>query len=242
METKVLDHGFIKFVDSMPSFIEKKNDELTIADAAIVQAARVSYGKGLTEYERDKKLINYLWKNEHTSPFEQVIVKFHISCPLFVARQWMRHRTASYNELSGRYSVIPDKWYIPLNARIQDEKNKQSSIPTSNSKKSKIMIEKMTNCCTQMYEIYKQLIEIGICREQARMILPQNMYTEFYVTMSLRNWFHFLKLRLDKSAQYEIRVYAEAIFEMLQKITPIATNIFIKSLPFKIKKEEIQSK
>lgn len=230
MEAKVLSQGFVRLVDSLPAYVDPKEGKLTDADAAIVQAARVSYGKGLKGYEQDKKLIKYLWSHEHTSPFEQVIVKFHISCPLFVARQWMRHRTGSYNELSGRYSVIPNKWYIPTHARVPDSINKQSSVDTNNDLLTQTMIEKINDCCKRAYETYKQLLDLGISREQARMVLPQNMFTEFYVTMSLRNWFHFLKLRLDDGAQYEMREYAKAILEMLKELAPIATTTFVESL------------
>ncbi|RKZ29417.1 FAD-dependent thymidylate synthase [bacterium] len=216
-EFKVLDKGFVRLVDYYGS------------DARIVQAARVSYGKGTTSYRRDRELIRYLLENEHTSPFEQVVFTFHAKMPIFVARQWVRHRTARLNEISGRYSVLPDDYYIPEPERIktQDTIDHQSSsdeqLPPEIQQKAVSMIEKSS---ADAYKTYNELLELGVAREVARVVLPLNIYTEWYWQMDLHNLFHFLKLRMDKHAQWEIRQYGLAIGRIVEKIVPISYEAF----------------
>lgn len=215
-EFPVLDHGFVRLVDYLGS------------DARIVQAARVSYGSGTKTYRQDKGLINYLLRNDHTSPFEQVNFTFHIKMPIFVARQWIRHRTGRVNEVSGRYSVMKDEFYLPEDAEIcyQSDDNKQGR----GEQVSPEVAEKVRQIITADQEraaaAYKELLELGVAREIARIDLPLSIYTEWYWQMDLHNLLHFLALRLDGHAQYEIRVYAEQILEMVRLVCPIAVEAF----------------
>ncbi len=215
-EFKVLDKGFVRLVDFLGD------------DERIVQAARVSYGKGTTTLRRDTQLIRYLYENQHTSPFEQVVFTFHIKLPIFVARQWIRHRTARLNEVSGRYSVLPEDYYLPETSRIceQDNINRQGSgdqLPPDVQKKA---VEEIDNTCKAAFSAYNSLLESGVSREVARIVLPLNTYTEWYWQMDLHNLFNFLKLRLDVHAQWEIREYAKVIAQIVEKITPIAFEAF----------------
>ena len=216
-EYKVLDKGFIRLVDYLG------NDE------RIVQAARVSYGNGTKSYRQDKGLINYLLRNDHTSPFEQVVFTFHVKAPIFVARQWVRHRTARINEISGRYSVMKDDCYVPSPDKIalQSEDNKQGRknecVPEEVSNEVRDILIKNSE---DTFKSYNELLDMGIAREISRINLPLSMYTEFYWQIDLHNLFHFLKLRLDAHAQYEIRAYAEVMLEMVSKVCPIATDAF----------------
>jgi thymidylate synthase (FAD) len=214
-EYKVLDHGFVRLVDYMGG------------DDRIVQSARVSYGAGTKTIRDDTKLINYLMRNDHTSPFEQVILTFHVKMPIFVARQWIRHRTARTNEISGRYSVLSDEFYIPKRLPLQRKDNKQGSSEESLPKElSQELLQQMQEDQKSVYEHYKTLLESDVSREIARINLPLALYTEMYWQMDLHNLFHFLKLRLDQHAQYEIRRYAETIAEIVKKVAPIAWNAF----------------
>ena len=216
-EFKVLDHGFIRLVDYLGS------------DERIVQSARVSYGDGTKTYRQDKGLINYLLRNDHTSPFEQVNFTFHIKMPIFVARQWIRHRTARVNEISGRYSVMKDEFYVPDSRHInlQSEDNKQGRMDEAvDPALAKKVQEILAADQKRSYETYRQLLEMGLARELARINLPLSMYTEWYWQMDLHNLFHFLQLRLDSHAQYEIRVYAQTILEMVRLVCPMATEAF----------------
>lgn len=216
-EFPVLDHGFVRLVDYLGS------------DQRIVQSARVSYGEGTKTYRQDKGLINYLLRNDHTSPFEQVVFTFHVKMPIFVARQWTRHRTARMNEISGRYSVMKDEVYIPSDENIafQSEDNKQGranepvSAETANEVKA-IMKED----AERAFRNYHRMIDMGIAREISRIDLPLSMYTEFYWQIDLHNLFHFLKLRLDGHAQYEIRQYGLVMLEIIRKVCPMATEAF----------------
>jgi len=216
-EFKVLDKGFVRLVDYYGS------------DERIVQAARVSYGEGTTSYRRDRELIRYLLENEHTSPFEQVVFTFHVKLPIFVARQWVRHRTARLNEISGRYSVLSDDYYIPEPDRIrtQDKLDHQSSsddaLPPEIQKEVVSLIEA---ACENAYKTYNRMLELGVAREVSRVVLPLSIYTEWYWQMDLHNLFHFLKLRLDKHAQWEIRQYAKVIGKIVEKIVPISYEAF----------------
>ncbi|HHS50838.1 MAG TPA: FAD-dependent thymidylate synthase [candidate division Zixibacteria bacterium] len=215
-EFPVLDKGFVRLVDYLGS------------DERIVQSARVSYGEGTTSFRRDRQLIRYLYENEHTSPFEQVVFTFHIKLPIFVARQWIRHRTARLNEVSGRYSVLPDEFYIPVKSRIraQDNVNRQGSAEELPPEAQETAIADIERACNSAFEAYHKLLDHGVAREVARIVLPLNTYTEWYWQMDLRNLFHFLKLRLDEHAQWEIRQYAEVIAQIVEKIVPISFEAF----------------
>ena len=216
-EFRCLNYGFIRLVDFMGD------------DAAIVQAARTSYGKGTKSVSEDKNLIRYLMRNQHTSPFEMVEFKFHIKLPIFVARQWIRHRTASVNEYSGRYSEMPDEFYIPDNNTIKKQSvdNKQARANTGFSDiYTGEVIQKMTSTQDNIFQEYKEFVNNGMAREIARINLPLSIYTEWYWKIDLHNLFHFLKLRLDKHAQYEIRVYAEIIADILKQCVPYSWEAF----------------
>ncbi|MGI6466815.1 MAG: FAD-dependent thymidylate synthase [Sphaerochaetaceae bacterium] len=216
-EFKVLDHGFVRLVDYLGS------------DSRIVQAARVSYGEGTKTYRQDRGLINYLMRNDHTSPFEQVNFTFHVKMPIFVARQWIRHRTARINEISGRYSIMNDEAYVPeiqyINTQSDDNKqgrNEESVDP----KVQKEVLELLQNDQKHAFDTYHKLLDLDIARELARINLPLSLYTEFYWQMDLHNLFHFLKLRMDAHAQYEIRAYGEVIFDIVKKVAPLAAEAF----------------
>ncbi len=213
----VLDKGFVRLVDYLGS------------DSRIVQAARVSYGDGTKTVREDKGLINYLLRNEHTSPFEQVVFTFHVKLPIFVARQWIRHRTARLNEISGRYSVMKNEFYVPSDEDIafQSTDNKQGrSSGDVPAELRKAVLEEITVGQSKAYESYKKLIDSGIARELSRVNLPLSLYTEWYWQIDLHNLFHFLKLRLDGHAQKEIRDYAAVMYEIASKVCPLACEAF----------------
>ncbi|MER3451049.1 MAG: thymidylate synthase (FAD) [Thermus sp.] len=211
MEIPVLDKGFVRLVDQMGG------------DQAIVQAARVSYGEGTKTYREDKALIDYLMRNRHTSPFEMVEFKFHVKAPLFVVRQWFRHRTASVNEISGRYSILKEEFYEPKAWRRQAKENKQGSEGGFQDEEAVSLLREAQGTA---YRTYQALLEKGVAREMARFTLPLNLYTEFYWKQDLHNLFHFLKLRLDPHAQWEIREYARAIAEIVKAHVPLAWESF----------------
>ena len=226
---KILDHGFIRVIDYMGD------------DSAIVQAARVSYGKGTKQLNQDKGLINYLMRHKHTTPFEMCDIKFHIKLPIFVARQWIRHRTASVNEYSARYSILGSEFYLPekQNLAAQSQTNKQGrsheEIPEEIADKILALLEKDAKICYQHYiEMMNQdeqgniLDEstVGITRELARMNLTLNYYTEWYWKVNLHNLLHFLSLRADPHAQYEIRVYADKMLEIVKAWVPFTYDAF----------------
>lgn len=217
-EHKVLDHGFIRVVDYMGS------------DSAIVQAARVSYGKGTKQISQDEALIKYLMRHHHTTPFEMCEIKFHVKLPIFVARQWIRHRTANVNEYSARYSILDNEFYIPKPEQIakQSDNNKQGSGEAFDPDTSKEIIDSLTNDSNLVYSHYEKFIEQGLAREIARTNLTLNYYTQFYWKIDLHNLLHFLKLRADKHAQYEIRVYAEVMLDIIKKWVPLAYNAFVE--------------
>ncbi|APD08670.1 MULTISPECIES: FAD-dependent thymidylate synthase [Thermus] len=203
----VLDKGFVRLVDVMGD------------DRAIVQAARVSYGEGTRTVREDAALIDYLMRHRHTSPFEMVEFKFHVKAPLFVVRQWFRHRTASVNEISGRYSVLKDEFYEPNAFRRQAKRNKQGSEGELADEEALALLREAER---EAYRVYEKLLEKGVAREMARLVLPLNLYTEFYWKQDLHNLFHFLKLRLSPDAQWEIREYAKAIAEIVKAHVPLA--------------------
>lgn len=215
-EIKTLDKGFIRLVDSMGN------------DSAIAQSARVSYGAGTRTVREDSALIDYLIKNKHLSPLEMVEFKFHIKLPIFIARQWMRHRTGSFNEISARYSVMTDDFYIPSKIRTQSSKNKQCSGDELDFDIQTEAREEIRIASKRAYESYKHLLDIGVSRETARSVLPVNIYTEFYWKVDLRNLLNFLSLRQDAHAQFEIREYANAICEIVKEIVPNAYKSFKK--------------
>ncbi len=194
-------------------------------DWSVVKSARVSFGQDRKTDEEDARLIRYLMLHDHMTPFEHIVYKFHVSCPLFVRAQWFRHRTWSYNEISRRYTSTKLQFYIPTRYRKQDLKNKQGSVFSDeiNNDIAYETVKKQTELGLNAYHI---LIEMGIAREHARMILPQNMYTEFYGTVNLRNLLHFTRLRIAPEAQWEIRQYANAILSILEKTVPISLKAF----------------
>lgn len=219
-EFPVLDKGFVRLVDYMGS------------DQRIVQAARVSYGNGTKSVREDDSLIDYLLRNQHTSPFEQVSLTFHCKMPIFVARQWVRHRTAKLNEISGRYSVMKDEFYVPKSSDIslQSTDNKQGRAPDPlPAGKASSIIDKFRAGQRQAYDEYLGLVNgEGLARELARINLPVSLYTEWYWTIDLHNLFHFLALRLDAHAQKEIREYAQVMLMMARAVAPAATASFEK--------------
>ncbi|HOW16277.1 MAG TPA: FAD-dependent thymidylate synthase [bacterium] len=216
-QIKVLDKGFVRLVDYYGN------------DSRIVQSARVSYGEGTKTVREDKMLIDYLWMNEHTSPFEQVVFTFHCKLPIFVARQWIRHRTARVNEVSGRYSVMKEEFYSPSEDMIsfQSKDNKQGrstdEVPAELKQKVLDIIKELND---DSYRSYTEMVESGIARELARICLPLNLYTEWYWQIDLKNLLHFLRLRLDDHAQYEIREYAKAMAEIVKKVCPYTWESF----------------
>lgn len=209
---KVLDQGFVRLVDHMP----QEN-----LDSAIVQSARVSYGDGTKTSRGDTGLIRYLMRHWHTTPFEMVEFKFHIKMPIYITRQHMRHRTASINELSARYSVVPREYYTPDVLRGQAIVNHQGSEGVSEAD-----VSHMQAHLEKSFEVYDKLLEDGCCREQARGTLPQSTFTEFYWKINLHNLMHYLQLRMDAHAQQEIRAYAEAIFKLVEPLVPITMKAF----------------
>jgi thymidylate synthase (FAD) len=213
----VLDKGFVRLVDYMGS------------DERIVAAARVSYGPGTKTLRQDRGLIHYLLRNDHTSPFEQVVYTFHAKMPVFVARQWVRHRMARINEISGRYSVMKEEFYVPEPSDIayQSTDNKQGRSTREVPKRIQQQVRRtLTEDQRRAYAEYKALLDIDIARELARINLPLSLYTEWYWQIDLHNLFHFLKLRLDPHAQKEIRAYADTIRDLAQRVCPLAFEAF----------------
>lgn len=219
-EFKCLDHGHVRLVDVMPRICPIGST----ADFAIVQAARVSYGDGTKTLNEDRGLIRYLMRHSHTTPFEMVEFKFHCKMPIFVSRQWIRHRTANVNEYSGRYSIMKDEFYIPeiSDVRKQSIKNKQGSEDVMSTVDAEQFLSNLNEICKNAYDSYEKNIENGMTREQARMILPVNLYTEWYWKIDLHNLLHFLALRCDSHAQKEIRVFADAMLDLITPIVPLA--------------------
>ncbi|TVQ27113.1 MAG: FAD-dependent thymidylate synthase [Spirochaetaceae bacterium] len=216
-EFPVLDKGFVRLVDYMGG------------DQRIVQAARVSYGEGTKSYRQDAALIDYLLRNEHTSPFEQVVLTFHTKMPVFVARQWVRHRTARLNEISGRYSVMKDEFYVPAGGDIalQSTDNKQGrqddAVPEADQERFQQLFR---DGQARAYDEYSRMLDDGIARELARINLPLSLYTEWYWQIDLHNLFRFLKLRMDAHAQKEIRAYANAMLDIAKTVCPAACAAF----------------
>jgi thymidylate synthase (FAD) len=222
-EIKVHEHGLIALVDVMPRLVPKGQT----ADSAIVQAARVSYGQGTKRVNEDRGLIRYLLRHRHTTPLEMIEFKFHVVMPIFVARQWIRHRTANVNEYSARYSVVPDRFYVPTteNIRAQSKSNRQGGDAPVEVGTAQEFLNYLDKCRDQ-YAHYEKLLEKGVSRELARIGLPVNVYTEWYWKCDLHNILHFLSLRMDAHAQQEIRDYAYAMFALIKPIVPISAEAF----------------
>lgn len=212
----VLDHGFVRVVDYMGD------------DGAIVQAARVSYGAGTRAVSNDEGLIRYLMRHWHSTPFEMCEVKLHVKLPVFVARQWIRHRTANVNEYSARYSILDREFYIPEPGALaaQSKVNNQGRGAVLEGAEAARVLEMLKADAGRAYDHYEAMLsqdgQQGLARELARMNLPMNIYTQWYWKVDLHNLFHFLRLRADPHAQYEIRVYAEAIGRMVADWVPLA--------------------
>lgn len=216
----VLDHGFIRVIDYMGD------------DAAIVQAARVSYGAGTKHVQNDEGLIRYLMRHWHSTPFEMCEIKLHVKLPVFVARQWIRHRTANVNEYSARYSILDREFYIPAPEQLaaQSTVNNQGRGEVLTGEEAARVLELLKSDANRAYDHYEAMLsqdgQQGLARELARMNLPANIYTQWYWKVDLHNLFHFLRLRADPHAQYEIRVYAEAIAACVKDWVPLAYAAF----------------
>ena len=225
----VLDHGFIRVVDYMGD------------DAAVVQAARVSYGRGTRRMSEDQGLINYLMRHRHTTPFEMCEIKYHVKLPIFVARQWIRHRTANVNEYSARYSILDNEFYIPEPQHLgaQSRSNRQGRSDVLEGDEASHVFDLLKGDADQLYQHYAEMLNeddagepldpdrTGLARELARMNLSLNFYTQWYWKIDLLNLLHFLSLRADAHAQYEIRVYAEAMLETVQRWVPMTHEAFM---------------
>lgn len=220
----MLDKGFVRLVDSMPS---DPNSE-GLGDAAITQAARVSYGKGTKTLREDRSLIRYLMRHGHLSPFEMCSFKFHIKLPIFVARQMVRHRTCKMNEISARYSVLEEDCYVPTLDRLQTQSktNKQGSGKELKPEDKLYVENKILTEQSNIFNNYHEYLDIGLSRELARINLPVSTYTSWFWKMDLRNLFHFIHLRTDPHAQKEIQDYASAIYELIKPIVPLACEAF----------------
>jgi thymidylate synthase (FAD) len=215
-EIRVLDKGFVRLVDYMGG------------DQRIVQSARVSYGEGTKTYRQDRGLIHYLIRNDHTSPFEQVQLTFHTKMPIFIARQWVRHRTARLNEISGRYSVMKDEFYVPEPEDVcaQSSDNKQGSGEPLPFEEATAIIKQFEEDQKLLYARYESLLEKDLARELARINLPLSLYTEWYWQIDLHNLFHFIHLRGDAHAQKQIRVFADALATCAKAVAPLAYEAF----------------
>ena len=227
-EIKVLDHGFIALVDAMPRLVPTPEGQTPTADGAIVQAARVSYGQGTKKVSEDRGLLRYLLRHRHTTPFEMVEFKFHVAMPIFVARQWIRHRTANVNEYSARYSILPDRFYVPSldEVRKQSRSNMQGGderfkIDEASEVETAQEFLDFLKDVEALYPRYMSLTEKGVSRELARMGLPVSIYTEWYWKCDLHNLLRFLSLRMDPHAQEEIQAYARAMHDLVQPIVPL---------------------
>jgi thymidylate synthase (FAD) len=225
----ILDHGFIRVVDYMGN------------DTSIVQAARVSYGKGTKKVSTDAGLIKYLMRHWHSTPFEMCEIKYHVKLPIFIARQWIRHRTANVNEYSARYSILDKEFYLPKteNLAAQSQSNRQGRGDVLQGEQATKVLNLLKNDAEQTYNNYEMMLnerydgsvinekEVGLARELARMNLTLNTYTQWYWKTDLLNLMNFLRLRADHHAQYEIRTYADAMLDTLKKWVPITYEAFM---------------
>ena len=220
----VLDHGYVRYIDHMGS------------DERICEAARISYKSPSKGREQDQKLINYLWKNKHTSPFEMVKLTVNIKLPIFVMRQYVRHRMQNLNEVSARYTELPNEFYIPTKWRKQDTKNKQGSVVDDSwlthlsyhwfKNEEQGPTKSLKKHCQQCYELYEEMLSQGISREMARMVLPLNIYTEIYACWDMKNLLHFITLRDDSHAQQEIQEYGKVVKAMCKELFPMTMNAY----------------
>jgi thymidylate synthase (FAD) len=224
----VLDHGFVRVIDYMGD------------DAAVVQAARVSYGKGTKKVSEDRGLIQYLMRHRHTTPFEMCEIKYHVKLPIFVARQWIRHRTANVNEYSARYSILDNEFYLPASDHLaaQSRSNRQGRGDVLTGKEAARVLALLRDDAERAYRGYVEMLNEdeagavidserqGLARELARMNLSLNFYTQWYWKTDLHNLLNFLSLRADAHAQYEIRVYADAMLETLERWVPMTGEAF----------------
>jgi thymidylate synthase (FAD) len=224
----VLDHGFVRVIDYMGD------------DAAVVQAARVSYGRGTKRVSEDRGLINYLMRHRHTTPFEMCEIKFHVKLPIFVARQWIRHRTANVNEYSARYSILDNEFYVPAPEQLaaQSKSNRQGRGDVLEGAEAERVLRLLREDAENAYRGYVEMLNEGddgapldparqgLARELARMNLSLNFYTQWYWKIDLYNFMHFLSLRADAHAQYEIRVYADAMLGALERWVPLTAEAF----------------
>lgn len=226
----VLDHGFVRVIDYMGD------------DAAVVQAARVSYGRGTKKVSEDKGLIHYLMRHRHSTPFEMCEIKFHVKLPIFVARQWIRHRTANVNEYSARYSILDREFYVPAeeNLAAQSVSNRQGRGDVLTGSEAAQVLDLLRTDATHVYDHYLTMLNEsedgqkidesrqGLARELARMNLGLNFYTQWYWKVDLHNLMHFLSLRADAHAQYEIRVYADIMVDLLKRWVPLTAEAFLE--------------
>lgn len=212
-EERLLDHGFIRLVDFMGG------------DLAVVQAARVSFGQGSKGPEKDRKLVHFLLKNGHETPFEMSVFKFHVRAPIFVARQWFRHRWSSFNEVSGRYTELRYEFYVPERVRRQQAKNYEFEESFDEAENARLR-ETLAAHYETSYRLYEELLARGVAKEEARIVLPVGLYTEFYWTVNARALMNFLRLRAEAHAQYEIRVYAQAALRMFRDKMPWSYEAF----------------
>lgn len=210
MHFDVLDKGFVKLVNLLGD------------DGTVVQSARVSFGGGSKGEKKDRLLIHYLLSHGHETPFEHTVFQFHVKCPIFVARQWFRHRWASYNEISGRYTVFDEgEYYVPAAKRVKEKVNRQgSAVAEISDEEHRAFAEKVDAACRRSVDAYNSLLEEGTAREVARIVLPVGMYTQFYWTVNARSLMNFLNLRCDEHAQHEIREYAWKIREIFREKMP----------------------
>ncbi len=223
-EIKIHEHGLVALVDVMPRFAPAGKT----ADFAVVQAARVSYGDGTKAVSEDRGLIRYLMRHRHTTPFEMVEFKFHHVMPIFIARQWIRHRTANVNEYSARYSVVKDRFYRPSveGVRQQSKINRQGGELPADVSTAEDFLRYLEETERAQYAGYEKALEGGIARELARVGLPLSVYTEWYWKIDLHNLLHFLSLRMDSHAQQEIQDYANAMFALIEPLVPDAAAAF----------------
>jgi len=230
IECRVHTHGFVALTDIMPRMVPANQT----ADSAIVQAARVSYGQGTKKVSEDRGLVRYLLRHRHTTPFEMVELKFHIAMPIFIARQWIRHRTANVNEYSARYSIMPDRFYVPSleDVRKQSRANRQGGeekFDAAANPDEARTAEEFLDYLKEMesaYIKYLSLTDKGVSRELARIGLPVNIYTEWYWKCDLHNTLRFLSLRMDPHAQSEIRDYANAMAALIEPLAPVTMEAF----------------
>lgn len=210
----VLDKGYVRYIDHLGS------------DQRILETARVCYKSPSKGDEADRKLLMYLFRNQHTSPFESCNISFNIKMPIFVMRQFVRHRTFRLNEMSARYTELPDEFYFPEHWREQDKANKQSSF--NGDIDSEKQDGRLRLICNTAFNIYEEMIKDGVAREMARMILPVNIYTEIYVSCDVHNLMHFLELRLDSHAQWEMRQFAKAMYKIFKELFPWCDEAFLE--------------